>query len=129
MGFVSDVLEKVDNYAELYNFLFVDYKIEKINREIDYLNKISNDPKQIRNYFLGYASQMDMPLKVWYIQTIIKNSDEALREELSKMYQILLIRKKQVMQNKINTEPIKLASNVCKIVEETKNNYTDNIIT
>ena len=61
-----------------------------------------------------------MPLKVWYIQTIIKNSDEALREELSKMYQILLIGKKQVMQNKVNTEPIKLASNVCKIVEETK---------
>ena len=103
MGFVSDVLEKVDDCAELYNFLFVDYKIEKINEEMTYLNRISNDPEQIRNYFLGYASQMGMPLKVWYIQTIIKNSDEELSEELRKMYQILLIRKKQVMQNKINT--------------------------
>lgn len=81
-----------------------------------YLNKISNDPEQIRNYFLGYVSQMGMPLKVWYIQTIIKNSDEELSEELRKMYQILLIRKKQVMQDKINTEPIKLVSNVCKTV-------------
>lgn len=85
-----------------------------------YLNRISNDPEQIRNYFLGYASQMGMLLKVWYIQTILKNSDEELSEELRKMYQILLIRKKQVMQNKINTEPIKLVSNVCKTAEEIK---------
>lgn len=118
MGFVSDVWEKVDDCAELYNFLFVDYKIERINEEMTYLNRISNDPEQIRNCFLGYASQMGMPLNVWYIQTIIKNSDEELSEELRKMYQILLIRKKQVMRNKINTEPIKLVSNVCKTVEE-----------
>lgn len=29
MGFVSDVLEKVDNCVKLYSFLLVDYKIEK----------------------------------------------------------------------------------------------------
>ena len=94
MGFVSDVLEKVDDCAKLYNFLFVDYKIERINEEMAYLNRISNDPEQIRNYFLRYAGQMDMPLKAWYIQTIINNSDEKLSEELRKMYQILLIIKK-----------------------------------
>ena len=116
MGFVSDVLDKVDDCAELYNFLFVDYKIEKINEEMAYLNRISNDPQQIRNYFLEYASHMGMPLKVLYIQTVIKSSDE----ELSKMYQILLIRRKQVKLNKINTESIKLASNGCKTIEEIK---------
>lgn len=120
MGFVSDVLDKVDDCAELYNFLFVDYKIEKINEEMTYLNRISNDPQQIRNYFLGYASQMGMPLKVLYIQTVIKSSDEELSEELSKMYQILLIRKKQIMQNEINTKPMKLVSNGCKTIEEIK---------
>ena len=120
MGFVSDVLDKVDDCAELYNFLFVDYKIEKINEEMTYLNRISTNPQQIRNYFLGYASQMGMPLKVLYIQTVIKSSEEELSEELSKMYQILSIRKKQVMQNEINTKPIKAVSNVCKAVEEIK---------
>lgn len=118
MGFVSDVWEKADDCAELYNFLFVDYEIGKINEQMAYLERISNDPKQIRYYFLGCASQMGMPLKVWYIQTIMKNSDEELREELKKMYQILLIRRNQVIQNRINTEPLKLFSNVCKVVEE-----------
>lgn len=72
MGFVSDVLEKVDDCAELYNFLFVDHGIGKINQEITYLSRISNNLEKIRNYFLGCASQMGMPLKVWYIQNIIK---------------------------------------------------------
>ena len=36
MGFVSNVLDKVDDCAELYNFLFVDYKIDQIDREMDY---------------------------------------------------------------------------------------------
>lgn len=118
MGFVSDVLEKVDDCAELYNFLFVDYEIGKINQEMYYLDSISNNPKQIRYYFLGCASQMGMPFKVWYIQTIMKNSDEELRKELEKMYQILLIRRNQIMQNRINTEPIKFVSNVYKTAEE-----------
>lgn len=118
MGFVSDVLEKADDCAELYNFLFVDYQIGKINEEMAYLERISNDPKQIRYYFLGCASQMGMPLKVWYIQTIMKNSDEELSLQLKSMYQILMIRKEQIMQGKINTEPIKLASNVCKTIEK-----------
>ena len=118
MGFVSDVLEKADDCAELFNFLFVDYEIGKINEQMAYLERISNDTKQIRYYFLGCASQMGMPLKVWYIQTIMKNSDEELREELKKMYQILLIRRNQVMQNRISTEPIKFVTNVCKTAEE-----------
>lgn len=118
MGFVSDVLEKADDCAELYNFLFVDYEIGKINEEMNYLDRICNNPKQIRNYFLGFASQMSMPSKAWYIQAIIRNSDEELSKKLREMYQILLIRRNQVMQNRINTEPIKLVSNVCKITEE-----------
>lgn len=40
MGFVSDVLDKVDDCAELYNFLFVDYEIGKINQEMYYLLKL-----------------------------------------------------------------------------------------
>lgn len=128
MGFVSDVLEKVDDCAELYNFLFVDYQIGKINEEMAYLERINNDPKQIRYFFLGCANQMGMPLKVWYIQTIMNYSDEELRKELEKMYQILLIRKNQIMQNKINTEPIKFVSNTCKTVEEIVN-YTEILTT
>lgn len=117
MGFVSEVLDRVDDCAELYNFLFVDYKIDKINQEINYLEKISNNPIQIRNYFLEYASQMNAPLKIWYIQNMLKCSDEALKEELNKMYQILIIRKNQIMQYKIDTKPVKLVSNVCKAIE------------
>lgn len=117
MGFVSEVLDRVDDCAELYNFLFVDYKIDKINQEINYLEKISNNPIRIRNYFLEYASQMNAPLKIWYIQNMLKCSDEALKEELNKMYQILIIRKNQIMQYKIDTKPVKLVSNVCKAIE------------
>lgn len=122
MGFVSDVLDKVDDCAELYNFLFVDYKIDKINKELNYLDRISDDPRQIRGYFLEFASQMSMPLKVLYIQNIMKYSDKELLENLYGIYQVLLIRKDQVMQNRLNSEPIKFASNVCKIVEDVKNN-------
>ncbi len=120
MGFVSDVLDKVDDCAELYNFLFVDFQIEKINEELNYLDRISSEPWKVRNYFLNFASQMSMPIKVLYIQNIMKNSDKELLEYLCGMYQILLVRKEQVMQNKINTESIKSTSNVCKILEEIK---------
>ena len=120
MGFVSDVLDKVDDCAELYNFLFVDYKIDQIDREMDYLNKICNHPKLIRDYFLGYASQISMPLQVLYIHTILNADERALAEELEKMYHILAVRKSQIAQNRIATEPIKLASNFCRAVEEEK---------
>lgn len=48
MGHVSDVFDIADNCAEFYNFLFVDCKMERISQEMDYLNKISNNPRRIK---------------------------------------------------------------------------------
>lgn len=118
MGYVSDVFDIADNCAEFYNFLFVDYKIERISQEMDYLNKISDNPRQIRNYFLSLSGRMYMPLKIRYIRDILNCSDKELREGLSNRYQILNISKGQIMQNKIDTRPIKFVSNVYKAVED-----------
>lgn len=121
MGFVSDVLDKTDDCVELYNFLFVNYQIEKINNEINYLDSIRDDAAQIRRYFLNCASTINMPLKVLYIQNVMQYSNIQLKEGLEQMYQILEVRKNQIMRKKINAEPIKVASNVCKIVEGLQN--------
>lgn len=118
MGYVSDVFDIADNCAEFYNLLFVDCKIERISQEMDYLNKISDNPRQIRNYFLSLSGQMYMPLKIRYIRDVLNCSDKELKEGLSNRYQILNISKGQIMQNKIDTRPIKFVSNVCKAVED-----------
>lgn len=125
MGFVSDILDKTDDCVKLYNFLFVDYQIGKINNEMNYLDSIRDNAEQIRYYFLNCASTMNMPLKVLYIQNVMQYSDMQLKERLEQMYQILEIRKNQIMHKKINAEPIKVASNVCKIVEEVQNYNTE----
>lgn len=118
MGHVSDFFDIADNCAEFYNLLFVDCKMERINQEMDYLNKISDNPGQIRNYFLSLSGQMHMPLKIWYIRSLLSCSDKELREGLSNRYQILNISKSQMRKNKIDTRPIKFVSNVCKAVED-----------
>lgn len=117
MGSVSNVFDIADNCAEFYNYLFVDCKIERINQEMDYLYKISGNPRQIRNYFLGLYGQMNMPLKIWYIQNVLNCSDKKLRDGLNNRYHILNINKNQIMQNRIDTRPIKFVSNISKAVE------------
>lgn len=94
----------------MYNLLFVDCKIERISQEMNYLSKISENPRQIRNYFLSLSGQMYMPLKIWYVRNVLACSDKELREGLSNRYQILNISRSQIMQNKIDTGPIKFVS-------------------
>lgn len=101
----------------LYIF-FVDCKMERISHEMDYLNKISGNPGQIRNYFLSLSGQMHMPIKIRYIRSVLNCSNKELREGLSNRYQILNISKSQMRKNKIDTKPIKFVSNVCKAVED-----------
>lgn len=120
MGQVSDVFDIADNCAEFYNLFFVDCKMERISQEMDYLNKISDNPGQIRNYFLSLSGQMYMPLKIRYIRDVLACSDKELREGLSNRYQILDISRSQIMQNKIDTRPIKFVSNVYKAVEDAR---------